>query len=291
MKRPAFQFYAGDWLNCIELRTVSVGARGLWIDMLCLMRQGHEVGHLTHRDGRPITPEQLAKLVGESPRRVRALLSELDAASVASRSDAGAYVSLRMLRDELKYQDYLSGQSGAGKRGAAKRWSAPSPKSTGANGVAHPDPIERPWGNHGSSFPSSSSSSSSGSQVPAPSIDPTPSTPTVTARAVQTKPVISGPAKPLNLGKVHGNHVTGFCDWTCLPDFIFEELARKVPGDPDLARQQVMAWALDVRARWMEEERIVGDDSLAFWRHRWQETHGSSKPSAGGAVDVLAGLR
>ena len=127
MKRPASQFYWGDWLVCQELRAVSLAGRGLWIDMLCYMRQGAPIGHLTHRDGRPITPAQLARMVGDSPRVVERLLGELDRAGVPGKADNGAFTSRRMLRDEEEYQRYRAGQAEAGKRGAAERWGSPSP--------------------------------------------------------------------------------------------------------------------------------------------------------------------
>ena len=47
MKRPAFQFYPGDWLHDTAVRACSLAARGLWIDMLSLMHQGHPYGNLT----------------------------------------------------------------------------------------------------------------------------------------------------------------------------------------------------------------------------------------------------
>jgi hypothetical protein len=64
-KRPAFQFYPSDWRNDPGLRLCSCGARGLWADMLCLMHEGEPYGHLTVF-GRPIEPQALARLVGES---------------------------------------------------------------------------------------------------------------------------------------------------------------------------------------------------------------------------------
>jgi hypothetical protein len=53
MKRPADQFYPGDWLNDAALRACSLAARGLWKDMNCIMHQGHPYGHLTRpaKDG------------------------------------------------------------------------------------------------------------------------------------------------------------------------------------------------------------------------------------------------
>lgn len=138
---------------------MSLAARGLWIDMLCYMRQGQPVGHLTHRDGRPITPEQLARMVGESPKAVRILLLELENAGVPGKAENGGYTSRRMLRDEEVYLAYLASQGAAGERGASKRWGSrrvPHDSVKAKNGVAQPDPIEKTWGDHGSSSSSSS---------------------------------------------------------------------------------------------------------------------------------------
>lgn len=155
MKRPASQFYWGDWLNCKELRVCSVAARGLWMDMLAYMRQGKPMGYLTHENGQPITAPQLARLVGESLPVVNKLLAELEAAGVGGKTDQGAYFSRRMVRDEATYQEYRAGQAEAGARGAAARWgkqAAPQNITKGANGVAHSDPTQGPKGEHGSSF-------------------------------------------------------------------------------------------------------------------------------------------
>lgn len=46
MKRPSFQFYPADWRNNAKLRRCSEGARGAWIDVLCLMHDSDEYGVL-----------------------------------------------------------------------------------------------------------------------------------------------------------------------------------------------------------------------------------------------------
>ena len=45
-KRPAFQFYPGDWLRDTGLRSCSAAARGLWMDILCFMHKGSPYGYL-----------------------------------------------------------------------------------------------------------------------------------------------------------------------------------------------------------------------------------------------------
>jgi hypothetical protein len=96
--RPAFQFYPGDWQRDAALRSCSVGARGLWIEMICIMHQAEPYGHLVV-NGRGIEAETLARMVGASKREVGGWLVELERAGVFSQDD-GTIVSRRMVRDE-----------------------------------------------------------------------------------------------------------------------------------------------------------------------------------------------
>ena len=88
---------------------------------------------------------------------------------------------------------------------------------------------------------------------------------------VVSRPLISGEGRPGTWGKIHGGHITGFCDWVCLPEFLFGELTRKSDG-----AEYVRGWALKVRGEW--EGRTVGD-GLRFWRARWEESHPTGAPS------------
>lgn len=83
--------------------------------------------------------------------------------------------------------------------------------------------------------------------------------------ALPLRPLISGEANPKTWGKIHGDHVTGFCDWVCLPEFVFGEFVRK-----SLGADYVQQWAAGVRAA--HEGQVIGDN-LKFWRSRWSETH------------------
>jgi hypothetical protein len=47
VKRPAFQWYPGDWRRDTALQSCSIAARGLWVEMLNLMHDGEPYGHLT----------------------------------------------------------------------------------------------------------------------------------------------------------------------------------------------------------------------------------------------------
>lgn len=99
MKRPAFQFYPGDWLKDAALRSCSLEARGLWADMLSLMHQAEPYGHLV-LNGLPIDDAALGRMVGATPGKVRRLIEELERSGTASRTADGALYSRRMVRDE-----------------------------------------------------------------------------------------------------------------------------------------------------------------------------------------------
>jgi hypothetical protein len=112
-KRPAFQFYPGDWRTDPGLRLCSVTARGLWIEMMCLMHEGEPYGHLTVQ-GRPIAADMLARLSGEALNTVKRGLAELEANEVFSLTDAGVIFSRRMVRDEsIREARATGGKDGA----------------------------------------------------------------------------------------------------------------------------------------------------------------------------------
>lgn len=112
-KLPAVQFYTGDWLKDPALRACSAVARGVWMDMLCLMHESPERGHLMHANGKPVTAHQLTRMAGCTPDEVDAALEELDDCGVFSRTEEGVIYCRRMVRDERKRRLC----SEAGKRG------------------------------------------------------------------------------------------------------------------------------------------------------------------------------
>ncbi|MEM9372611.1 MAG: hypothetical protein AAGA55_03125, partial [Planctomycetota bacterium] len=142
-KQPAFQFYPGDWLKDPALRLCTPAARGAWIDMLCLMFESEDRGHLI-TNGQAWTIADIARAIGCQPKSVR----ELIAKGVARESEAGVIFSPRMVRDAK----VAKARSEAGSKGG-------SPillKQNGSKHEAGPEQSakQRPT-------PSSSSSSSS----------------------------------------------------------------------------------------------------------------------------------
>ena len=97
--KPSFQWYPSDWMNDLKLRSVSVAARGLWVDMLCIMHQGEPYGHMkvNHKVIPKVNLAHASRLTIEV---VDELLRELQEYGVLSIDDDGAYFSRRMVRDE-----------------------------------------------------------------------------------------------------------------------------------------------------------------------------------------------
>lgn len=172
-KRPASQYYWGDWFKDLALQSCSLPARGLWHEMNCLMHQGDPYGYLT-LNGRPMTLQQLANQCRITPAVCKKLVEELLAAGVPSiAQDTGAMFSRRMVRDEkLREQraeiGRANGAKGAefGARGAehGRKGGRPAKLSGGSGGGREPgeepgqNPPKEPPQNP---RPSSSSSSSS----------------------------------------------------------------------------------------------------------------------------------
>lgn len=99
MKRPSFQFYPSDWRTDGSLQTCSLAARGLWIELLCIMHESKTYGFLSIND-RKMDTKQIARLVGESAAKTQRLLDELERAGVFSRDEQSTIYSRRMKKDE-----------------------------------------------------------------------------------------------------------------------------------------------------------------------------------------------
>jgi len=98
---PWFKFYPADWRADASLRSCSLAARGLWIEMISIMHDATPYGHLTV-NGRPVTVAQLALLTGTLPDQLPDLLGELETAGVYSVNSKGVIYSRRMTRDAKK---------------------------------------------------------------------------------------------------------------------------------------------------------------------------------------------
>lgn len=163
-KRPASQYYWGDWHRDLALQSCQLAARGLWHEMNCLMHQGSPYGHLTMPTGRAMTVQQLANLAKIGKRTCMRLLDELEEAGVFSRTQEGIIYSRRMVRDEnARNARAAGGKSGAehGDKGGGHgdKGGRPSSKNTPARETR--GGFKTPLAPASKPPPSSSSSSSS----------------------------------------------------------------------------------------------------------------------------------
>jgi len=110
MKHTAFPFSPKLWLDNRSLRTCSPAARAFWIDVLSLC---YPSGYLVLENGKPMSDDQIAALVGAPVRLVRGWLKELGEAKIFSVSDDGRLYSSRMVKQaEFRAQAKVAGARG-----------------------------------------------------------------------------------------------------------------------------------------------------------------------------------
>lgn len=127
-KSPGFWFFVGDWMKDTELRFCSLFARGLLVDLLCLMFESKERGYLSTPDGSPRSDESIVDAVsgGSQTEKLKAL-RELEASGVLSRDERGVLHSRRL----AKLGELTEVRKQAGSKGGSKQAS-----NTEANVVA-----------------------------------------------------------------------------------------------------------------------------------------------------------
>ena len=103
-KLPGFIFYTGDWVKDPDLRRCSKAAKGVWVDMLCLMFECENRGVLA-TDDRPWSDHEIAGAIGGDIAENLSCIAELLAKGVASRNKFGSIFSRRMTRDERERQE------------------------------------------------------------------------------------------------------------------------------------------------------------------------------------------
>lgn len=101
MSNPWMKFYPANWRSEPKLKMCSLSARGLWIELLCIMHEATPYGHLKIGTVTP-TNEQLSRAVGVSLSDVESGLSELSEAGVFSITKGGVIYSRKMVRDEKR---------------------------------------------------------------------------------------------------------------------------------------------------------------------------------------------
>jgi hypothetical protein len=130
------KFWPTDWQSDPALRMCSLAARGLWMEAICLAHAAEPYGHMLV-NGKPVTPRQLAVLVGSNAKEIEGLLAELEEAGVFSRTEAGVIYSRRMVRDKAA----SDAGAAAGKQGGnpALKGKRARVDKGGGNGGGYPE--------------------------------------------------------------------------------------------------------------------------------------------------------
>jgi hypothetical protein len=117
-KRPAIQFYPGDWRKDPGVQSLDYYARGVWFELLMIMHESEQRGRLI-LNGHAMTDADVAKFLGLSASKTKQTLAKLLSKGVASREQkTGALICRRMLREnEISAKRAAAGASG----GQAKR--------------------------------------------------------------------------------------------------------------------------------------------------------------------------
>lgn len=98
-KQPSFQFYPGDWLKDPGLRACSMAAKGVWMEVLCLMFECKDRGYLV-MNHKPWTLQHTAHALGGSFDENMNCLRELVENGVMKQDKKGRFFNSRMVRDE-----------------------------------------------------------------------------------------------------------------------------------------------------------------------------------------------
>lgn len=122
-KSPGFWFFTGDWMKDPELRFCSIFARGLLVDLLCILHEAKEQGYASNPDGTPRSAEQIVDAISGGSREEKlAGLAELERSGVLSRDNRGVLFSRRVARlAELSKERKQNGSKGGSKTSSKRQ--------------------------------------------------------------------------------------------------------------------------------------------------------------------------
>ncbi len=262
MKRPSFQFYPADWRKDSALQSCSVAARGLWIEMLCVMHECEPYGHLAI-NGKAMSVIQLARLIGETEKMVKGLLNELESAGVFSRTQTDCIYSRRMISDEkIRVIRGNAGKLG-GNPNLLKQKDNQNPTKAEANSQATTHQTTK-QSDKQSLTPSSSSSSSPSSSKP--KGDKSPSTP-----GERDAPAVTLP------------------DWLAASDweaFIKHRKRLKAPMSDD-AQVRAIAQLSRLRDEGHDPSAVIDQSIVSNWKGLFElKRRGSPEPNKQAALEA-----
>jgi len=122
-KSPGFWFFTGDWMKDPELRFCSIFARGLLVDLLCILHEAKEQGYASNPDGTARSDEQIVDAISGGSRDDKlAGLAELERSGVLSRDNRGVLFSRRVARlGELSAARKQNGSKGGSKTSSKRQ--------------------------------------------------------------------------------------------------------------------------------------------------------------------------
>lgn len=131
-KRPAFLFYPGDWLKDANLRRCSHNAKGVMIDLMCLMFECEDPGFLATA-GIGWTDQEICRAIGGDSESTASGYHELLAKGAIRRSDDGIVYCSMLVRGEQLVRE----RRASGKAGANARWNGKPHGKAMAKGMAN----------------------------------------------------------------------------------------------------------------------------------------------------------
>ena len=137
VKNTTIKIDARDWTGDPRLRLVSLAARGLWLECLCLMRTAPRTGYLETTAGTPVSDGALARIACAQEADITALRRELADNAIPSVEEGTGVWYCRRMADEAARSEKCSaaGRKGGGnpafsaataKEAAPRRTRAPS---------------------------------------------------------------------------------------------------------------------------------------------------------------------
>jgi len=99
--QPWLKWYPRDWRADPRLQLCSLGARGLWLELIGFMHESEPYGHLVLGEGF-VTDKRIAVLVGAPVALVKKCMEELEKNGVFSLDSEGRIFSRRMVRDHAQ---------------------------------------------------------------------------------------------------------------------------------------------------------------------------------------------
>src|SRR5262245_11742885 len=97
---PWLKFYVSDWRGDSRVRSLPREVRGDWVDLLCHLHEMPRRGYLSFDGATPMTPEQVARLLGIPVKDAEESIRTLLKVGLLKRDDSGLLYNNRMVEDE-----------------------------------------------------------------------------------------------------------------------------------------------------------------------------------------------